>query len=297
MGTQDKPENSDIRMQTTFLDKYQKTRRQKKSLLCVGLDPGLREFRKEDVIPLEYEKKDVETGLLDFCLDMIEQTGDYACAIKPNSQYLLFTLNIKELKKINRKAHEHGLLSILDHKLGDIGSTNQAAFYWIQEAGFDAVTFSPFAGNIKEATREAHTRELGLLVLTYMSNAEAGWLQKQSLYEWKPLYQKIAEEIQAYQTDGAIMGATGHITMDDIRMVRNLLGPDPLILFPGVGKQGGSIKPAIQAGGDNILINVGRDIIYDKNPKQKAKEYQQQINQEIIDYEAWLEKQKKKNND
>lgn len=294
MGAQDKPEDTHLTMPTTFLEKYQNTRKQKKSLLCVGLDPGIRAFRKEDVIPPKYEKKDVERGLLDYCLEIIEETSDYACAVKPNSQYLLFTLNIKELKKINQKAHENGLLSILDHKLGDIGASNQAAFYWIQEAGFDAVTFSPFAGNIEEATKEAHTRGLGLLVLTYMSNLEAGWIQKQSLYEWKPLYQKIAEETKAYQSDGAIMGTTGHITMDDIRMVRSLLGPEPLILFPGVGKQGGSIKTAIQAGGDNILINVGRDIIYDKNPGKKAREYQQQINQEITDYKNWQEKQKHK---
>ncbi|MDD5111298.1 MAG: orotidine-5'-phosphate decarboxylase [Candidatus Altiarchaeota archaeon] len=280
-------------MQTTFLEKYQKARKEKDSILCIGLDPGLREFRRGDVVPLKYERGDVEKGLLEFCLETIEETADYACAIKPNSQYLLFTLSIKELKKITRKARENGLISILDHKLSDIGSTNDAAFYWIKEAGFDALTYSPFAGNIQEATNASHKRELGLLVLTYMSNIEAGWIQKQSLYEWKPLYQKIAEEIRTYESDGAIMGATGHITMDDIRMVRQQIGAEPLILFPGVGRQGGSLKPPIQAGGDNILINIGRDVIYDKNPGQKAKEYQKQIKQEIKDYKNQLEKQRR----
>jgi len=266
-------------MPTEFLDKYLKARKEKNSILCVGLDPGLREFRKNDVIPERYEKGDIEENLLDFCLDMVEQTADCACAIKPNSQYLLFTLGIRELKKLNKKAHQEGLVSILDHKLGDIGSTNEAAFYWIAEAGFDAVTFSPFAGNIEEATKAAHDRSLGLLVLTFMSNVEAGWIQKQSLFEWRPLYQKIAEEIKTYGSDGAIMGATGHhITMDDIRMVRSLIGSEPLILFPGVGRQGGSLHAVIGAGGENILINVGRDIIYSNSPKKKAQEYQREMN-------------------
>lgn len=281
-------------MPTKFLEKYLKARKEKNSILCVGLDPGLREFRSEDVIPEKYERGDIEKGLVDFCLNIIEETAEYACAIKPNSQYLLFTLGIKELKKINQKARKEGLIAILDHKLSDIGSTNQAAFYWIKEAGFDALTFSPFAGNIEEATVAAHKRELGLLVLTFMSNLEAGWIQKQSLFEWRPLYQKIAEEIKAYKSDGAIMGATGHITMDDIRMVRGLIGEKSLILFPGVGKQGGAVRPVIEAGGDNILINVGRDIIYNKNPGKKAREYQTQINETVRQVKEMQEKLKQK---
>ncbi|MFH1126441.1 MAG: orotidine-5'-phosphate decarboxylase [Candidatus Altiarchaeota archaeon] len=277
-------------MPTPFIEKYLKARKKKESILCVGLDPGLRAFRKEDVVPLKYEKGDVEQGLLDYCLEMIETTADYACAIKPNSQYLLFTLGIKELKKINQKAHKEGLLSILDHKLGDIGSTNEAAFYWIKEAGFDALTFSPFAGNIQEATKAAHVSELGLLVLTFMSNVEAEWIHKKTVYEWRPLYQKIAEEIKTYGSDGAIMGSTGHVTMDDIRMVRSLIGKEKLILFPGVGKQGGNLRAVIGAGGDNVLINVGRDIIYDKNPGKKAEEYRRQINQTLVEFKQQNQK-------
>jgi orotidine-5'-phosphate decarboxylase len=281
-------------MPTVFLEKYLKARREKDSILCVGLDPGLPEFRKSDVIPERYKKGDIEENLLEFCLDMVEQTSDYACAIKPNSQYLLFALGVKELKKLNKKAHNEGLISILDHKLGDIGTTNEAAFYWMAETGFDAVTFSPFAGNIEEATKAAHERSLGLLVLTFMSNVEAGWIQKQSLFEWRPLYQKIAEELKTYASDGAIMGATGHhITMDDIKLVRSILGPESLILFPGVGRQGGNLRAVIGAGGENILINVGRDIIYSDSPKQKAQEYQREMNAVIKEFREQEQGKKK----
>ena len=271
-------------MASVFLEKYLKARKEKDSILCVGLDPGLRAFRSVDVVPEKYDKDDVVEGLTEFCLDVIEQTADYACAIKPNSQYLLFTLGLNQLKKINQKARKEGLISIIDHKLGDIGSTNEAAFYWIKEAGFDALTFSPFAGNIEEATRAAHKQELGLLVLTFMSNVEAEWIHKKTVYEWRPLFQKIAEEVKRFGSDGAIMGATNHVTMDDIRMVRSLIGKERLMLFPGVGKQGGSLRSVIGAGGENILVNVGRDIIYDKNPKEKAREYQQQMKQVIKEF-------------
>jgi len=58
----------------------------------------------------------------------------------------------------------------LDHKLGDIGSTNESALFWISDMGFDAFTFSPFAGNIETTVDTAHKRDLGVIVLTLMSN-------------------------------------------------------------------------------------------------------------------------------
>ena len=65
------------------------------------------------------------------------------------------------------------MLAILDHKLNDIGSTNNSAMYWIKEMGFDAFTFSPFAGNTKETVETAHMKDLGVIVLTLMSNPKA----------------------------------------------------------------------------------------------------------------------------
>ncbi|MEA3254928.1 MAG: orotidine 5'-phosphate decarboxylase / HUMPS family protein, partial [Candidatus Altiarchaeota archaeon] len=109
-----------------FLEKYNKARGVKNSVLCIGLDPS----------PGELDGADI----LSFCLDMVERTSDYAVAYKPNTQFILFTLNLTQLKKLNEEIHNAGCVSILDHKLGDIGSSNEAAFYWIAKAGFDALT-------------------------------------------------------------------------------------------------------------------------------------------------------------
>lgn len=264
---------------TVFIEKYVKARDEKNSVLCVGLDPGLKEFREKNTVADEYfAGKEVGEGLLDYCLDIIEKTSDYACAIKPNSQYLIFALNLKQLQKLNKVAHDAGLVSILDHKLGDIGSTNQSAFYWIKEAGFDGLTFSPFAGNIKEATEAAHARDLGLLVLTYMSNPDSEWLQKKTSYEDEPLYVQIAKEIKAHDSDGPIMGATGHVKLEDIKRVRETVGDDKVFLFPGIGAQSGDAGKLLDAGGENIIINVSRGVIFNEDPAAKAKEYQELFN-------------------
>ena len=261
-----------------FLEKYQNAREEKRSILCIGLDPATSELRKENVIPERYQQKEIGEGILNFCLDIMEETANYASCVKVNSQYVLFLLGVKELKKLTDKAHNLGMVAILDHKLGDISDSNLPAFFWAKEAGFDALTFSPFAGNIEEATLRAHQFNLGIFVLTLMSNPEAVWLQKEGFYDKKPLYQEIARKVNQAKADGLVVGATGQVSGEDLRVIRKISGPDSIFLCPGVGFQGGDLKKLILATGKNLLINVGRAIIYTQNPGEKAHEFSEKIN-------------------
>lgn len=251
-------------MVENLLEKYKKVKTKKNSILCIGLDPVVEKTGGKDI--------------LDFCLDIIEKTSNYVAAYKPNSQFILFPLNLKQLKELNEKIHQAGCISILDHKLSDIGSSNESALHWIKKGGFDALTFSPFAGNIEEATEQAHKNNLGLFVLTLMSNPEAIWIEKETMCNGMPLYQKIAEKVKSVGVDGLVIGATGHVTEYDIRKVRELSGEDVIFLCPGIGAQGGDLEKILRNGGDNVLINVSRAIIYDKEPEKKAKEFRDLIN-------------------
>jgi orotidine 5'-phosphate decarboxylase subfamily 2 len=255
-----------------LLDIYRKTRDEKNSNLCVGLDPGVENFPQQSL-----SRNPGET-LLNFCLDVIEKTSEYACAYKSNSQFLLFALNLEQLQELNRKIHDAGCFSILDHKLGDIGSSNLSALYWIERSGFDAFTFSPFAGNIHEATLAAHKTHLGLFVLTLMSNTESGWVQKESERKGVPLYREIASTVKRSGSDGVVIGATNNVTKWDVREIKNIVGDDTIFLCPGVGAQGGDAEFIISSLGENSLINVGRAIINDKNPAEKARKFQEQFN-------------------
>jgi orotidine-5'-phosphate decarboxylase len=268
---------------TLFLEKYKKTRDEKGSILCVGLDPATKELRKENIIPKKYmlgkEEEELGEGILNFCLEIIEKTSDHATCVKVNSQYVLFLMNLKQLKKLNERAHSLGLISILDHKLGDISESNLPALFWTKEAGFDALTFSPFAGNIEDTTRNAHKFNLGVFVLTLMSNLESVWIQKKSFFEKnRPLYQEIAKKSALAKADGLVIGATHHITEEDIKEVRKISGNERIFLFPGIGFQGGNMEKIIKSAGENLLINVSRAILYDKNPGEKAKEFNEEIN-------------------
>ena len=208
----------------------------------------------------------------------MERTSASAVAYKTNTQFILFHLGIPELKELNRKIHKAGCISILDHKLSDIGSSNEAAIYRIKEAGFDAFTASPFPGNIKETTEHAHREGLGVIFLALMSNSQAVWIQKDTMYNSRPLYQKIAEEVKNNGADGLVIGTTGSVTTQDILMTRQLAGSNTLFLCPGIGAQGGDMEKAVRNAGQNVLINVGRSILGDVSPKKKAEEYRVEMN-------------------
>ncbi|MFX0063324.1 MAG: orotidine 5'-phosphate decarboxylase [Candidatus Hermodarchaeota archaeon] len=257
-------------MTKSFLSKFQTVYEEKKSILCVGLDVAVLGQRPSRTIP-------PETDRLDFMLDLLEKVSPYCMAVKPNRQYVL-GLTTAELSTFNKKVHELGLISIIDHKLSDIGSTNDSALFWINKEGFDALTFSPFAGNTRGAAEKAHEYGLGLIVLTLMSNPEAKWMITESI-NGKLAYRFYAEEVQNW-ADVAVVGATGHVKLEHIKEIKQIIG-NKLILAPGVGAQGGDAEKLIQICGSELLINVGRAIIYDPDPAKKAKEFNDLFNNSL----------------
>ncbi|MFH1055838.1 MAG: orotidine-5'-phosphate decarboxylase [Candidatus Altiarchaeota archaeon] len=259
-----------------FIKEYVRVSDEPTSNLCVGLDPALPEQRRSDVIKKQYAG-DAGDIILQFSLDIVDAVGDHCCAIKTNSQYALFALSHNKLETLNQEIHKHGLLSILDHKLGDIGSTNDSALYWAKKCGFDAITFSPYAGNIREATEMAHQRELGIFVLDLMSNPEAEGFQKRTRFNETPLFLRVADDSKSAGSDGVVVGATDHVREVDIQKIRKTIGPNTIILFPGIGSQGGDVKKVFSNGGKNILINVGRHIIYANDPGKTAEEYNKRL--------------------
>jgi len=264
-----------------FLKKYQKAKEEKQSILCAGFDPAIPGQRKENVIPTEYlEGRTLEEGILYYFEHFIEQVEEHCCAVKPNNQYL-FYLSLEAYQKINKKIHEYGLVSILDQKIGDIGSSNDAGFYWMKRMGFDAVTHSPFAGNIEESIDAAHDNGLGLITLTLMSNPDAIYFMKKAIIEGHKGYEFIAKKVSEFHGDGIVVGATGHVTKEDISTIRSACGEEAVMLVPGIGKQQGDLEKIIVHGGENILLNVSRSILYAQDSKEAAKNYQQRFNEAL----------------
>ncbi len=168
-----------------------------------------------------------------------------------------------------------GAVAILDYKLNDIGDTMESALFHFSRWGYDAVTFNPFLGNLAQTVKYAHglQPQVGIICLVLTSNPEAVRYQKEASIRGERMFLATAMEAKDADADGAVVGATGHITIEDIKAIRRTLGPDIVMLVPGVGTQRGDPDKVIKGVGSQLVLNVGRDIIYSDNPTEQAKSY------------------------
>lgn len=252
-----------------FFDKYLRTTKEKESIININLDPALPRQRTSNVIPERHVSGSDEETLEDFCMEIIEQISDYCCSIKPNTQYFLGAYGL--LPRLVKKIQKEGMIAILDHKLSDIGSTNDSAIFWIAEMGFDAFTFSPFAGNMQATVEEAHKRDLGVIVLTLMSNPEAKNLMANTMVDGEPYYISVARKVAETQADGCVVGLTSFVKSEFVKNIQDIVGDRAVFLMQGIGPQGGeiaNIKYVV-----NPLVSLGREVIYSDNPLKALEKY------------------------
>ena len=257
-----------------FFEKYLRATKEKGSIININLDPVLPKQRTSNVIPERFvsDSGDEET-LENFCMEIIEQVSDYCCSVKPNTQFFLGTYKI--LPRLVKKIHEEGMIAILDHKLSDIGSTNDSAIFWIAEMEFDAFTFSPFPGNMQTTVREAHKRDLGAIALTLMSNPEAENLMVRAMIQGEPYYIHVAREVAKSQADGCVVGLTSFVKSEFIENIQNVVGDKVVFLMQGLGPQGGEITKVKFV--TNPLVSIGRAVVYSKKPRETVKKYHEML--------------------
>jgi len=258
-----------MRSNSLFFEKYLRAIKEKESIININLDPALPRQRTTNVIPAKFVSDNDEKTLENFCMDIIEQVSDYCCSVKPNTQYFLGAYSL--LPKLVKKIREEGMIAILDHKLSDIGSTNDSAIFWMAEMGFDAFTFSPFPGNMKATVTEAHRSNLGVIVLTLMSNPEAEKLMIKTTVDGEPYYLHIAKEVSDSQADGCVIGLTSFVKTQFIRNIQRVVGDNVVFLMQGIGPQGGQIENVRYV--TNPLVSLGREVIYSQDPREALMKY------------------------
>ena len=204
----------------------------------------------------------------------IKQLHPFLCGIKLNF-HLLLPLSGKEILNINKIAHRHGLQTIADIKLNDIGNTNQITIDNLWKLGFDAVIANPIMGldSLKNLVKFAHKHEKGVITLCHMSAPEAklSYDMEVKMGKKQQLYQLFLNWALSAKVDGIVVGAT---FPKIIQYCSKKVGKNLNIFSPGVGTQGGNAIKVISAG-TNYLI-VGRTILNAKNPISMAKELQLQ---------------------
>jgi orotidine 5'-phosphate decarboxylase subfamily 2 len=249
-----------------FVDKYYELSREKDSFLCVGIDPAFSDMRERFVMPdFLIRRHGVEEGIKRFSIELVEAVAPYAPVIKPNAQFVTYPFSLQDIEELVEAIHEGGCLALLDCKLTDIGSTNEAGLFWIDRVGFDAITFSPFQGfeNGSDAVYKwAGENDKGIFALCRMSNPGAHDYQSREV-EGDPLYLRLAREAYEHGSNGFVVGCTAP---SELGKVRAIIGDERLILSPGLGPQGGDPSEALRKGangaGEGLLVSSSRSIDY-----------------------------------
>jgi orotidine-5'-phosphate decarboxylase len=234
----------------------------KDSLVCVGLDP--------DVTKLPPAVKTQESPLFAFNKAIIDATAELVCAFKPNSAFYeaLGADGIAQLKLTTDyiRTNHPEIVIIIDAKRADIGNTNNGYVEHLYDyLQADAVTLHPYLG--KEALEPFLDRaDKGSIILCRTSNSGAGEFQD-LLVDGKPLYQHVARQVAtAWNKLNNCALVVGGTYPEEMKIVREIVGPDMAFLVPGIGAQGGDIEQAVKAGrndqGTGMIINSSRGIIY-----------------------------------
>lgn len=245
--------------------------RERRSLLCIGLDP-------QPPLPASRDP-------LSFNLEIIKATEDLVCAYKLNLAFYesLGTEGLEILLR-TRKAVPSGIPVIGDGKRGDV--PHSAGFYakaLFEIFDFDAVTVNPLFGfdGIKPFLEYP---ERGVFVLCRSSNKTASDFQDRGS---PPLFELIALKAREWNEKGNIGLVVGAQSPHILRRLRALC-PEMFFLIPGIGAQGGRIEdvlPAASRPHPRLIIAISRSIIFASSgpdfpsaARKKAQEYRDKIN-------------------
>ena len=253
----------------------------KKTPLVVGLDPRFDQLPaalKNTRDSITAEKRAELTAK--YCCDVIDVVADYVPAVKPQAAFfeLLGWHGMVVLSKICDYAAQKGLLTIMDAKRGDIGSTAAAyakAYLGPKPAstwGCDSLTVNPYLGadSLEPFVETANATGSGLFVLVKTSNPGSDTLQEQ-VSDGKKIYSVVGDHVQllskesagksGYGNIGAVVGATYPEQLAELRQAM----PNTIFLIPGFGAQGGTandVAAGLDANGLGGVINSSRGIIF-----------------------------------
>ena len=228
--------------------------------LCVGLDPHL------DRLPALFRRGRMRPGdpataeaVRAFLLVFVDRLEGRTAVVKPQSAFYeqMGPAGVGVLGDVIARAHERGLLVLLDAKRGDIGSTAEAYAMAYLEPGAplaaEALTVNAYLGldTLDPYLERARSFGRGVFVLVRTSNPGAGDLQDLEV-KGAPLFHALAralaptaEELRGPQTGwsslGAVVGATWP---QEARAVREAL-PRAVFLVPGYGAQGAGAEQSV----------------------------------------------------
>jgi orotidine-5'-phosphate decarboxylase len=154
---------------------------------------------------------------------------------------------------------------ICDFKVADIPAVSAMIVERAVGAGAAGVIVHGFVGHDSVAEAASAAGDADVFVVTEMSHPGA-----------LDYIQDRAEDMAAMARDAGATGIIAPATRPArVSALRNIIGPDMLILSPGVGAQGGSAGETIRAGASALI--VGRSLYRAADPQAALAELQEDL--------------------
>lgn len=281
-----------------FADRLLAAIEEKGNPCMVGLDPRFdlipRSFFSDDVDLLKSEI--IEDTLFEFNSTIIDAIKDLVPTIKLQSAFYetYGVPGIWAMERSIKYAQEAGLITVVDGKRNDIGSTAEAyANAYIGASKFqdetkpvfnaDALTVSPYMGtdSLLPFVDACKKYGKGIFVLVKTSNKGSGDIQNLVTEDGEKVYEKVAKMVadlgketigtSGYNAIGAVVGAT---YPEEAKKLRAIM-PHTLFLVPGYGAQGGSAEdtlPAFNTDKKGALIHSSRGVLFEGIDASMSKE-------------------------
>jgi len=256
--------------------------KQKKSLLCVGLDTDL------EKIPSSIRDSSNDP-IFEFNKQIIDATLEYAVSYKPNTAFYE-AMGLKGWESLQKTIDYIGdkAFVIADAKRGDIGNTSKMyAKAFFEEMKAHAVTVAPYMGE------DSVTPFLGydgkwVIVLGLTSNKGSEDFQQLTLQNNEKLYTEVIRKVASWGDSSQLMFVVGATQAEYIQAIRKIV-PEHFLLIPGVGAQGGDLDAVCKYGvtkDGGLLINASRSILY----ASSGNDFQQAAAAEALKMKSAMEK-------
>ena len=221
---------------------------------------------------------DDPSGLRTFSRTVLEAVTGHVAAVKPQSAFFERhgSAGVAVLEELLAAARAAGVLTILDVKRGDIGSTMAAYAQTHLLPGApleaDAITVSPFlgTGSLDPAAELARTHGKGLFLLALTSNPDGPQVQHALTDHDTPVALEIARHAERiggaapgeWSSIGLVVGATVGDAFR--RLGLDAAAPSVPLLAPGVGAQGAGPSEVAEVFGERAgqaLVSVSRGLL------------------------------------
>ncbi|NHI91752.1 MAG: orotidine-5'-phosphate decarboxylase [Candidatus Lokiarchaeota archaeon] len=274
--------------------------KQKKSCICLGLDPDIDHSNFPTFLKSKHD--DNLAIIREFTLSLIDELAEDIVIIKPNLKFYE-ALGIEHyLNELTQHAHKKDLLVIIDSKGNDILTSMEMHYKaMFNNYNADAITINAYMGEDVISPFDKYLEKgKGLFILVKTSNPSSNdfqdlfsvklnvdeKLERISAFEvsekiLKRNYIRMAQLVNLwskrskgkhnYSSIGAVVGA--NVPSIIVRNLRMLM-QDSFFLMPGYGAQQGlldSIDSAIKEDKLGAIINSSRGIMYAWNQRFKGK--------------------------